>query len=108
MGIPPQKKNIEQIQKDWFEENAPLGKELGYPECCIKEFCNDAPEFLKENAPHEMHRLRYRASFRNGEYTGFIPCEYHAKKILSGEMEIENLIHGRNPDFPVFPMYAQQ
>ena len=44
-------KNLEKHIKEWTEENTPLGKELGYPDCCIKEFCNQPPVLLRNSKP---------------------------------------------------------
>src|SRR5574343_250349 len=38
VGSGPKGSPIEKIKREWFEENQPLGKLLGYPDCCIKEF----------------------------------------------------------------------
>lgn len=94
-------------KKQWHKTNAPLGKELGYPDCCVKAFSNDTPHLLKIKGVLQgvstADRMRYEASLLNGKYTGFIPCAAHAKKILNGEIELKSLITNRNPDFPPFP-----
>ncbi len=41
-------KTLKEEQQEWFAENAPYGKELGYPDCCIKEFCNQPPALLNK------------------------------------------------------------
>lgn len=100
---------IESLKKLWFEENAPLGKELGYPDCCIKEFCDQHPELLNRRVEvPQSDKDRYKAGCVNGNYTGFIPCIKHAKEILSGKIILDSLIKNRNIDFPPFPEYAPQ
>lgn len=98
------KELIRAYQEHWRDINEPIGKELGYPDCCIAEFCNDAPELLKERRPTITDVERYQASFIFGKYTGFIPCAKHAKMILSGEITLCSLIKkDRNPEYPEFP-----
>lgn len=61
-------KKFEAAKKKWFEINQPLGKRLGYPDCCIQEFCDQPPELLKVSKFTKEDNLRYRASFINGVY----------------------------------------
>ena len=91
--------------EQWTNENAPFGRELGYPECCIKEFCNQPPVVLKNSKPTPNDIRRYKAGCINGIFTGFIPCIHHANKIISGTITLEKLIQNRNPNFPPFPLY---
>ena len=93
---------IERIKREWKETNAPLGRELGYPECCIGEFCDLPPELML-GTPNEEMKIKLEASFINGKYSGFIPCLKHAKMILAGEITLSDLIQNRNPAFPPFP-----
>lgn len=95
------KKTRDLLIKNWTEENAPLGKELGYPACCVEAFCNQPPELLR-GKPSKEDKLRYEASHISGEYTGFIPCAKHAKQIKSGEIELGDLIQDRTHPSP-FP-----
>lgn len=95
--------NLKQLQEEWFEENAPYGKELGYPDCCIKEFCDQPPELLKKIHPSKNDVLRYKAGCINGKFTGFIPCVRHAKEIIAGKIILASLITNRNQIFPPFP-----
>lgn len=90
-------------KKRWHKINAPYGKQFGYPECCIRAFCDQPPELLKMASTTETDKMRYDAAFVNGQYTGFIPCADHAKKILSGQCDLASLIKNRNPDLPPFP-----
>lgn len=98
--------------KRWHRENFEFGKQLGYPECCIHEFCQDAPIILKIRPTEQTDFERYSAGCipvkmevdrYEMKFTGFIPCKKHAKQILSGEIKIEDLINNRNPYFPKFP-----
>lgn len=79
------KGEIKRLQDKWYEENAPFGKELGYPECCIKEFCLQPPEVLKYSKPTKDDITRYKAGCIDGQFTGFIPCVEHAKQIMNGK-----------------------
>lgn len=96
-------KNLKEHQEKWFAENAPLGKELGYPDCCIKEFCDQPPEFLKYSKPTKDDQRRLKAGCIDGNFTGFIPCARHAKEITMGKITLKSLIQNRNPEFPIFP-----
>ncbi len=97
------KKTMRDYKKEWFDENAPFAKELGYPDCCIKEFCDQPPALLAKTERTENDMLRYEAACINGEYSGLIPCIRHAKEILSGKIKLESLIKNRNSQFPPFP-----
>ena len=94
---------VNKWKTDWYMTNAELGKNLGYPDCCIKEFCNQPPLMLRINGVTEVDRIRYEASLIDGEYSGFIPCAAHAKKIISGEIKLQNLIKNRDSQFGEFP-----
>ncbi len=91
-------KNIDQHIKDWTEENQPVGKQLGYPSCCITEFCNQPPEFLKTHSPTKDDITRYDAAYINGEFTGFFPCIAHAKQIIAGKITLKSLIDTQKRD----------
>jgi hypothetical protein len=93
----------DQAIKTWTHENAPLGRALGYPECCIREFCNQPPSMLKNGTPSKDDKRRYKASLMNGEYTGFVPCSKHAAEIVAGKITLESLITNRDAKFPIFP-----
>jgi hypothetical protein len=95
--------NLKQLQDEWYQQNAPLGKMLGYPECCIREFCAQPPQLLRRSKPTEDDKLRYKAGCVNGEFTGFIPCINHARQILNREITLESLIKNRYPKFLPFP-----
>ena len=96
---------IKKYQDDWYRENAPFGRELGYPECCIKAFCDQPPILLKGKPSTQIDRDRYQAGCINGTFTGFIPCAAHAKEILSGSRTLQSLIKNRNPTFLPFPNF---
>jgi len=97
-------KSIKELQEDWFNINAPFGKELGYPDCCIKEFCAQPPALLKRSVPSKDDQRRYEAGCIDGVFTGFIPCIRHAKMVLKKEISLYDLIVNRNKDFPLFPI----
>lgn len=103
-----QLKNLKKYQKDWYDENAPLGKELGYPECCIQAFCDQPPQLLKIRGTNNDDRLRYKSGCIDGKFTGLIPCITHAKQILKGEITLDSLVNKekRNKEFGIFPYYA--
>lgn len=84
--------NKEKLIQEWTEENKPMGEMLGYPECCINEFCAQPPEILANRTPTDDDEDRLNASYIDGVYTGFIPCVAHAKKIIAGEITLVSLI----------------
>jgi hypothetical protein len=98
-------KNREQHIKNWTEENQPIGKRLGYPDCCIREFCEQPPVVMKYSKPSKDDTRRYNAGHLNGQFTGFIPCKEHAKQILSAQIKLADLIDIENRDstLPEFP-----
>ena len=103
---PSKPKTMQEHKDAWFEENAPFGKELGYPECCIKEFCDQPPALLKRNkVPSKDDKRRYKAGCINGNFTGFVPCAFHAKEITMGKITLQSLIQNRNKDFNPFPNF---
>lgn len=100
-------KTLKEQQQEWFEINAPMGKQLGYPDCCIKEFCDQPPEWLKkQGAPSKVDLRRFRAGHINGQFTGFIPCAFHAKEIVTGKITLASLIKDRDIFLPLFPNLA--
>ena len=97
-------KTLQEEQKEWFDINSPLGKDLGYPECCIKEFCDQPPALLKRmKKPTKDDKRRYKAGCINGVFTGFVPCAFHAKEITMGRISLLSLIKDRDNMFPPFP-----
>lgn len=94
---------IRRWKKRWYQENAPFGEQLGYPACCIQAFCDQPPEILKIAGTTQTDKMRYDAGCIDGEFSGFIPCADHARKIVSGEITLNSLITNRNPEFPPFP-----
>lgn len=100
--MPPQR-DPEEEKLFWYMENAPVGKFLGYPECCIKEFCEQPPGVLNMSDTSQSDKDRYQASFYEGEYSGFIPCKKHAEEILQGKITLASLIQGRDKNIPEFP-----
>lgn len=102
-------KTMDEHKKDWHEENYPLGKDLGYPECCIKAFCDQPPALLRaRKSPSKDDQLRYKAACINGKFTGFIPCINHAKEIIARRITLESLIKNRNQMFPPFPHWGRR
>mgnify|MGYP001600193953 CR=1 FL=1 len=95
--------NLQKLKDDWFAENAPFGKELGYPDCCIKEFCEQPPVLLRMKTPTKVDIQRYKAGCINRQFTGFIPCAFHAKEIMMGKITLQSLIQNRSKDFNTFP-----
>lgn len=95
--------NLQKHIDEWTLENKGLGKALGYPDCCIDEFCKQPPILLKNKKPTKDDIRRYKAAHINGKYTGFIPCVFHAKQITTGKITLESLIKDRNLNFPPFP-----
>lgn len=81
----------QEIIKKWTEENKPIGEMLGYPDCCVKEFC-ELPPRLMTGKPNNNQIKRVKAASINGKYTGFIPCSNHAKQILLGKITLESLV----------------
>ena len=91
-----------ELIKNWTKENEPAGIELGYPKCCIKEFCEQPPQLMKGN-PTKDDKRRLKASYVNGKYSGFIPCKVHAKEITMGKTKLVDLISNRDNDLLPFP-----
>jgi len=99
-------KNLKQYQDKWFKVNAPLGILLGYPDCCIKEFCAQPPELLKTIGVSREDKERFAAGCIDGNFTGLVPCKAHAKQILSKQITIFQLIKNRSAEYPPFPHFA--
>ncbi len=101
-------KTLKEHQDEWYKINAPLGKQLGYPECCIKEFCAQPPELLKQmKAPSKIDIRRYKAACIDGIFTGFVPCAFHAKEITTGKITLSSLITNRDTELIGFPLYGK-
>ncbi len=96
--------------KAWYKLNEPLGIDLGYPKCCIREFGQYPPIIIRwfkiKGVPLPDGRLKYDAGCINGKFTGFIPCAKHARLIDAKKITLESLIKNRNPLMPPFPQYA--
>jgi len=85
-----------------------LGKALGYPECCILEFCDSIERTaVKEQQPNKKDKKRLKAAHVDGQFLGFIPCLTHAKKINQGKIKLEDLVDTkqRSNEFPPFPQW---
>ncbi len=88
----------------WYKENQPLGKSLGYPDCCIQEFCDQPPSWMKGRNPSKDDKRRMNAATLAGWFTGFVPCSDHAKQIVAGKLNLEDLIENRDTKWFLFPM----
>lgn len=97
---------IKEERRKWRAENAPLGTRLGYPDCCINEFCNQPPFVmaLQKNAS-EDDNIRFRAAHVNGVFSGFIPCIFHANQIMQRKITLDSLIKNRDSSIPNFPNF---
>lgn len=93
-------KNIE--DEIWFEQNFQIGELMGYPNCCIKEFCDQPPSLMKNKLPTQNDKKRFKAAHINGVWSGFIPCVKHANLILSKKIKLSDLIKNRSKDLPPF------
>lgn len=71
------------------------GNALGYPKCCIDQFCNEfqTGQFLNKSAERK----------KVGTLHGFVPCQEHAEEILAGKIQVESLIVNRDPSLRPFP-----
>jgi hypothetical protein len=68
----------EDTKKKWAE----MGLYFGYPDCCIKDFCERGYKTTKEQqAVHNNY--------------GFVPCPKCSQKILNGKETLESLIKNR-------------
>lgn len=94
---------MKEVQKNWYEKNLPLGRSLGYPECCIKEFGMQPPALMRKRSPTRQDKRRYNAACIDGAFTGFIPCDKHARQIIAGEIAINDLISNRDNQWGKFP-----
>ena len=76
--------------KIWLNRRTPSytnnGKNYGYPDCCIKEFSENA---FKVKSPER------NVCFIAAENSGFVPCYYHSCQILNNEIKITDLIKNR-------------
>jgi len=93
-----------EITKAWDDENRPLGIALGYPDCCVDAFCIQPPEIMKRHPPTEKDKIRVKASYINGESSGFIPCFTHAQLVLMRHIHLKDLIKYRDSIFLPFPL----
>lgn len=64
------------------------GEYYGYPKCCIEHFCSN---IIKTDEQKIVAKSQ-----------GFIPCPDCTKRILDGEIKLEDLIKDRKCEFP-FP-----
>ncbi len=92
---------------EWDMENRALGNELGYPKCCIDEFCENSPAAMKQRGANDNDRMKFKAGCIDKKFTGFIPCIDHARQILNNEITLNMLISNRNPELEPFPLYGR-
>lgn len=101
-------RHLIRLQQEWKKINEPYGRDLGYPQCCIDAFCSYPPVVIRwlriKKRPILGARMQYTAGCIDGKYTGFIPCQKHAKLIMSGKITLESLIKNRMPFFEPFPL----
>lgn len=93
--------------KAWSKINYDYGIELGYPKCCVREFCQYPPVFVRwhgiKGIPILHGKLKFDAGCVDGKYTGFIPCTKHAHQVRDGKIKLESLISNRWFLFQPFP-----
>ncbi len=75
-----------------------MGKYFGYPDCCIKEFEAMIPVFMRPKVVQEANSTV--------QDCGFVPCEKCAKRVVSGEITLNELITKRICPTP-FPYHDQ-
>ena len=78
-----------------YEKN---GVYYGYPQCCIDEFIRP----VKETGKMASWKTRPKIQQDAAEH-GFIPCQKHASRILSGKIKIHDIIlpsRRHNDPFP--------
>lgn len=99
--------NVKEWIKEWYNENARLGSELGYPKCCIDAFCNQPPKLIELIGTTYFDERRYKAAHIDGKYSGFFPCYNHAEEVLNLDVKLDDLITNRNEKaFGKFPNFA--
>lgn len=91
-----------EFRRGWQMENTIMGRALGYPECCIKEFCDKTPDDLSGEVS-EDDKMRMKAAMLNGKFSGFVPCKFHAAEILKGHVTLPDLIVYRAAYLRPFP-----
>jgi len=80
------------------------GNKYGYPKCCIDEFVAITPSMMQKMKPTKTHLLRVEMSMVNGKYSGFFPCENHAKMIKEKKITLGDLIDYKKREDPMpFP-----
>ena len=66
------------LRPEYIEYFTKQGRKFGYPDCCIKQFC--------ERWSASKEQIRASAG------SGFIPCMEHAKMINDGKIKLVDLI----------------
>ena len=57
--------------QEWTEQNEPIGKMLGYPQCCIDQFCSQPPAALKHHGAGRVDK--------NVKKSGVAPAQKHCQ-----------------------------
>jgi hypothetical protein len=94
---------IKFYKERWRQQNEPIGKMCGFPQCCIDEFCELPPEIMSIRRPTEIDVIKLEASKINGKFSGFIPCAHHAIQIMQKKISLQSLIHNRDRKLLPFP-----
>ena len=79
-----------------------MGLHYGYPTCCIEDFMVNAMVVQFSSGARTTHTEEQNKVSKDTGYTGFVPCQKHAKEILRGEIKLEDLIVNRQCKTP-FP-----
>lgn len=77
-----------------------MGRELGYPECCIAAFTNRS-QLLITGPLHEFQRARMYQFEHNGEATGYLMCSSCAQR--NREELVAEINARRDKSYPPFP-----
>ena len=79
------------------------GRYYGYPECCIESYIV-AYNQITYNNPLPITKEQEGVHLS----TGFIPCQQHALKILSGKIHLEDLILPSREHPDPFKVYREK
>lgn len=69
-----------------------VGKYFGYPECCINSFIFNMETSLLYRKPEQLEAATH----------GYVPCPSCARKLIAGEVTVDELVKGRTCSTP-FP-----
>jgi hypothetical protein len=100
------------ISKEDFIKEA--SRFLGYPKCCTKAFLKNIMSNKQVYGLLRHRALKKIANDHNFE-TGFVPCEYHADRILNQGKNVKRIFRNRicSTSFPYastseFKMYLRK